>query len=329
MVTTMTTNTLDRNRGMSIYPESAFNICGGTRDRISDADALKIVDFTVEKEQSCRPDGTPVPHQFHLVRKDFKSDPGIIIGAHGVGDQFTATQPRDAVKFILKDIMPQVPGMHLETVAVHRDGSDTFANFAIGDSYSIKGDTSENKTRLLYVNPLTLGSIKLLSHTIRVVCENTLAMAQNTGTGFSIYHSTNCQFYVDAALKSIEQELVAMQEMKEITFKLADCRITSKNIKNILDKIYPIKKNKKGELAGRNLNMQNQVMTQFESDSTFKVKNAWAFLNAMTYGVEHPQKFTATRTPISVGFDNLVGGRRLTKSKMLDATMKELGLVAA
>lgn len=168
---------LARDRGISIYQYSAFNTDRAVHDVISRKDAMDIVDFTIEKEQSCRPDGTPVPSQYHLIRKDRGDDIGYVIGAHGIGDQFTASQPRETVKFILDKIMPEVPGMRLETIATHRGGSDTFANFSIGDSYGIKGDTSENKTRLLYVNPLTLGSIKFLSHTIRVVCENTLALA--------------------------------------------------------------------------------------------------------------------------------------------------------
>lgn len=320
-----------RDNGISTIAGSYFNKDGQAHPEISAEQAHEILDFTIEKVPVSRPvaDGfETVPGQYCLVRKDSDDDDGVVVGVSGVGEQFdVAAQPGKVLDFFLENIMPQVPQLKIETVASVYNGATSFVNFHYGDGYEFKNDSSPQYTNILFMNPLTRGRLCLLSHTIRVVCQNTLRMARKTGTGFTINHSSRAGFYVNAALDALKIQLEEAEQLKKLSIKLDSMHITGKNIQTILDRIYPVKKTKKGEDSTRMLNIRNEVLEQFESDKSFKAKTAWAFLNAMTFKQEHP-KMTARRNPMAIGADNLFGVRAETKAKMLAAVLDTMGVKA-
>lgn len=321
----------NRDNGISTIAGSCFNADGQLHTEISADQAHEILDFTIEKVPVSRPvaDGyETVPGQYCLVRKDSDDDDGVVVGVSGVGEQFdVAAQPGKVLDFFLENIMPQVPELKIETVASVYNGATSFVNFHYGDGYEFKNDSSPQYTNILFMNPLTRGRLCLLSHTIRVVCQNTLRAARQTGTGFTINHSSRAGFYVNAALEALKIQLDEAEQLKKLSIKLDSMHITGKNIQTILDRIYPVKKTKKGEDSTRMLNIREDVMRQFETDKSFKAKTAWAFLNAMTFKQEHP-KMTERRNPMSIGADNLFGTRAETKAKMLAAVLDTMGVKA-
>jgi hypothetical protein len=154
---------------------------------------------------------------------------------------------------------------------------------------------------------------------------NTLKQASNTGTGFKIPHTINSKMYVDAALVAIRNEIIKANELKQISIALDNISINTQNIKDILDGVYPITKNKKGEDCTRTTNTRNAVMEQFEKDNTFTAKTGWSFLNAMTYGVQHPN-MTGKRDAGKIEIENIYGNRADQKSKMLKVVMDVLNV---
>jgi len=322
---------MTRDNGISTLAASCFNKDGMVHETITPEQAHEVLAFTIEKVPVSRPYGDgfqKVPGQYCLVRKDSADDEGVVVGVSGVGEQFdVAAQPSQVLDFFLENIMPAVPSLKIETVASVFDGATSFVNFHYGDGYEFKNDSSPQYTNILFMNPLTRGRLCLLSHTVRVVCQNTLRMARQTGTGFTVNHSSRAGFYVQAALQAIQVQLQEAEIVKQLSIKLDDVLITSKNVQNIMDRVYPVKKTAKGEDSTRMLNIRNEVMEQFETDKTFRAKTAWAFLNAMTYKQEHP-KMTAKRDPMAIGADNLFGTRAETKAKMLAAVLDEVGVKA-
>ena len=320
----------NRDRGISTLKGSFFNTDGNSHEIITNDEAKNIFDFVISKEQSHRPNGTPIAGQYHLVRKDNPADEGIVVGSHGVGSQFDVeVQPSQVMDFFLENIMPEVPNLKIETVASIKGGALTFANFHYGNSYSLKNDDSPQYTNFLFVNPLTTGRLQILSHSVRVVCCNTLTQASKCGTGFNISHTQRAKFYVNMALDALKTQLAEANRLKEIIVKLDNIKCMSKNIDKILDMVYPVKKTAKADdvLTGQAKKAREDAKLRFESDQSFKEKTAWAFLNAMTFPLEHA-KVTAKRTPIAIASDNLFGNRATKKSQMLSAVMEEFGLSA-
>ena len=322
--------TTNRDRGISTLEGSFFNTDNQPHDIITNDEATEVFNFVVSKEQSFRGNGSAIPGQYHLVRRDNPGDEGIVIGAHGVGSQFDVeVQPSEVMQFFLNNIMPEVPDLKIETVASIKGGALTFANFHYGDSYSLKHDASPQYTNFLFVNPLTTGKLQILSHAVRVVCCNTLAQASKTGNGFHISHTQKAKFYVNMALDALKHQLVEASKLKEIIVKLDDIPCMTGNIDRILDAVYPVKKTAKADdaLTGQARRARDEAKARFETDESFTEKTAWAFLNAMTFPLEHA-KATDKRTPISIASDNLFGNRATKKSQMLAAVMNEFGLVA-
>jgi hypothetical protein len=320
---------MSRDNGISTLRYSCFNKDGEEHQEITQEQAHDVLNFRIEKIPVSRPVAggfQTVPGQYCLVRKDNADDDGVVVGVSGVGEQFSvAAQPTDVLDFFMEKIVPEVPSLKIETVASVYDGATSFVNFHYGDAYEYKNDVSPQYTNILFMNPLTRGRLCLLSHTIRVVCQNTLRMARNTGTGFTIGHTSRAGFYVNAALEAIKVQLEEADRLRQLSVKLDDIHVTSKNVQSILDRVYPVKKTAKGEDSTRMLNIRKEVVEQFETDPSFKAKTAWAFLNAMTYKQEHP-KMTARRQPMAIGADNLFGTRAEAKARMLDAVLDVTGV---
>ena len=325
-----------RDRGISTLSGSFFNTDKEPHESISPEQAREIFAYTVEKEQDYRPNGNPIAGQYHLIRKDNPADEGIVIGKTGVGRQFDIdVQPSHVLDFFLDSILPAAPSLQMETIAAINGGALSFANFHVGGSYSLPHDKSPQYTNVMFVNPLTTGRLQILTHSVRVACNNTLAHARATGQGFRISHTRQSKFYVNLALDAIKARLEEAEKMKEVFFQLDNIVCTKANINRILDAVYPVKK-KVGTLPGidedklttQAKNARENAVARLESDDTFTDKTAWAFLNAMTYPLEHA-KVTAKRSSIAIASDNLFGLRAEKKSQMLAATMREFGLLPA
>ena len=323
----MTTN-INRDKGISTLPNSSFNTTKETPQFITPDEARDIFSFKVEKEQSYRPNGTAIDGQYHLIRKDGLDDEGIVIGASGVGRQFDVDiQPSHVLDFFLDQILPEMSDLHIETVAAVRNGAITMANFHFGGAYSIPNDTSEQYTNIVFVNPLTTGRMQILSHNLRVSCCNTIAgLPGHGGVGFRVSHTKSSKVLVDHALKAIQAKLTEAERLKQSFIALANVSCTKKNIENILNEIYPCKRGPmEDELTGQARRAREEAVARLETDSTFTDKTGWAFLNAMTYPLEHAKE-TAKRSAINVASDNLFGVRADKKSKMLAACLKEFGI---
>lgn len=323
-----TTMTDMRDTGISTIKTSFFNTDHAEHDQITAEEARKVFDFRVAKEQDYRQNGTAIPGHFHLVRYDnsIPNDEGIVIGAAGVGSEFdVSAQPSDAVDFIIDNILPAVPNLKIETAATINNGATSFFNLVYGDNFDIPTDNSPHETRILYINPLTLGSTKLLSHSVRIVCMNTLRMAEHTGTGFKVAHTINSKHYVRAALEAIDQELKQLDTLKERSFALANCQITKSKAIKILDELMPLKND---EAKGRMAKTRDAILNQFETDSTFTEHNAWSFLNAITFVNCHPN-LTEKRTGAKVELDSINGFIASKNAAALEAVWKNTMAMAA
>lgn len=305
------------DKGMSTLVNSQFNYDGIVHPSIPVEEARQIFDYNVIKEQSCRPDGTPIPKQFHLVREDHNA---LLDTAVGVGEEFSvACQPVEAFDFIVKEIMPQLPDLRIETVATMYNGATCFLNLTYKDGFSLPNDESEHFTNILYCNPLSRGRISVVSHAVRVICMNTLARALKDGTGFRISHTTNARHLVEVALETIKNEIIAMEEMKEKMTFLAQKEITPAQVNHILDRILPIKEDAHQKGITRTKNARNEVMEQFEKDDSFTKPTFWSFFSANSYLSEHPLHKQNRIDGAQVAFENIIGARSNHKNAIFDA----------
>lgn len=310
------------DKGVSILSASQFNYGGFVGETITDEQAREVLGFTIEKKPCYTEDGMVIPRMSYLRR----SDGGIIDANCSVGDYFEVTsQPLETYEFA-KFIMSQVPSLRLETVATMYNGGSAFVCLSQGDSWLVRGDTSPHRTNVLLCNPLTRGRFHLVSHAIRVVCMNTLQAAMTSGEGYRISHTKYARAKVEQALELIRNELKCADELRLKCEHLANKMISTKNVENILNAVYPlpvIEKGKRETQLTKVNNKRDEVLKQFETDESFTEKSFYTFLSANTYLMEHPTTKQEKTDNAQVAFDNIVGGRADRKGEILEAVWWE------
>ena len=315
------------DKGISVNGHSQFNYDGVARSFISEDEARAILNYNIEKRPCHTEDGLVIPRMNYLRR----SDGGIIDANCSVGEEFEVTcQPLETLE-IAQYIMSRIQGLRIDTVASMYNGGTTFITLSYGDSWLVKGDSSPHFTNIVLNNPLTRGKIHLVQSLLRVVCENTLAMACKNGEGYRIAHTTNARAMFEAALKGMEIELREGQRAREMCEYLASKPITVGAVNRLLDKIYPLPIIEEGK-STRSLTLmkgkRDEVLAQFEKDDSFTDKSFYTFYSANSYLIEHPLHKQERTDNAQIAFENMVGNRSRQKSEIFDAVWEEAMLVA-
>ena len=318
---------MEKDRGVSIAPNSQFNYGGQTLQYITEEEARAILDYNIEKRPCMTEDGLVIPRMNYLRR----SDGGIIDANCSVGEGFDVTcQPLETLE-IARYIMSRMPGLHIETVATMYNGGTSFITLSYGDKWVVKGDSSPHFTNIVLNNPLTRGKLHLVQSAVRVVCENTLQLSCRTGEGYRIAHTKNARTMMEQALKGMEIELEMGQRAREMCEYLASTPITVGSVNRLLDKIYPLPVVKEGERQNALTLMQNKrndVMEQFAKDDSFTDKTFYSFYSANSFLIEHPKHKQERVDDVQIAFENITGGRSKQKSDIFNAIWEEATLAA-
>lgn len=313
---------MNYDKGISVLNASQFNYGGSAVDVITEDMARDVMDFTIEKRPCMTEDGLIIPRMNYLRR----SDGGIIDALCSVGEEFEVTsQPLETLEFA-SGIVKSVDGLRFETVATMYNGGTSFIVLSFGDGYSIHGDESKHYQNIVMVNPCTRGRLHFVTSCVRVVCQNTLQHSMKQGEGYRICHTKNGRIMVENALEKIRTHLEAGNLLRQKCDFLASKQIGTASIGRILDVTHPLPEVKDGEKNRSLTRMQNkrdEIIKQFETDSSFTDKSYWAFLSAMTYLQEHPTSKQERVDNVQVAFENIVGSRSDRKADFLDAVYTE------
>ena len=313
---------MNYDKGVSVLEASQFNYGGKSVNVITDDMAREVMDFSIEKRPCMTEDGLVIPRMNYLRR----SDGGIIDALCSVGEEFEVTsQPLETLEFA-SGIVHAFDGLRFETVATMYNGGTSFIVLSFGDGYSIQGDESKHYQNIVMVNPCTRGRLHFVTSTVRVVCQNTLQASMKDGNGYRICHTKNGRIMVENALEKIRGHIEAGNILRQKCDFLASKQIGTVAIGRILDVTHPLPVVQEGDRSNSLTRMQNkrdEIVKQFETDSSFTDKSYWAFLSAMTYLQEHPTSKQDRVDNVQVAFENIVGTRANKKSDYLDAVYTE------
>lgn len=310
------------DKGISVLDASQFNYGGAAVNAITDEMARDVMNFSIVKRPCMTEDGLTIPRMNYLRR----SDGGIIDALCSVGYEFEVTcQPLETLEFA-SSIVHAFDGLRFETVATMYNGGTSFIVLSFGDGYSIRGDESKHYQNIVMVNPCTRGRLHFVTSQIRVVCQNTLQASMQSGNGYRICHTKNGRIMVENALEKIRGHIEAGNLLRQKCDFLASKQIGSVAIGNILDKVYPLPVVKEGD-SSRSLtyatNKREEIVKQFETDTSFTDKTYWSFLSAMTYLQEHPTSKQERVDNVQIAFENIVGNRSNRKTEFLDTVYAE------
>lgn len=207
-----------------------------------------------------------------------------------VGSRYKIVQPREILEFY-KDLTEQA-GFELETAGVLKEGKKIWALARTGQSGSLRGNDVSNGYVLLAT--ACDGSMATTAQftSIRVVCNNTLAIALSNGKGVvKVPHSTifNAQKVKKELGISISAWDNFMYEMKT----LSERRVSSKEATTFINRVFQDPKS--ANSTGANERAKNKVLNLFNghgkgADLLSSKNSAFGLLNAVTEFVDHERK---------------------------------------
>lgn len=299
-----------------------FNTDRVERTELDPEFARKALDFKIVKKQSYDRDGRPIPKNYHLVKDSDNS----FIPSNGIGELFTPVQHLDVYDYIVQEVMPKVPQMKLEMVGTIHGGGVGLVSAKFGDTFAIKGDTSENNLRLFFSNPSNgTGRMVMGFTTVRVICQNTLLAAtqEARADGFKISHTRNGQQFALEAAKVIQGQAVAALEMKSRCERLSEIGVDGATIRRALDMVYPTAGLREDDPRYRHLNdLRYAVLEQFEAGETaqtIKTDSAWKLLNSFSYPVFHPKRLSKRTDEAEIAWRGMTGDVARKVDGMLQA----------
>ena len=198
--------------------------------------------------------------------------------------------------------------MTLETAGSLDGGRRIFVLAKTSESFSIKGKDKVDSYLLCYHPHIWGQSLKILWTPIRVVCQNTLTMALDSGRSeFRMPHiqefDANVQFRAEHALGLAHNRMETFKEQAEL---LSSKEYTDKNLwKYWIMLFQPSLKNEPNptpEMFSRTLEtLSNVILTQ--PGSTIARNTWWQALNAVTYYLDHQsgRDRDATMTSVWLG----------------------------
>lgn len=149
----------------------------------------------------------------------------------------------------------------------------------------VNGKLDVTEERLLLANSHDgSGALKVIFTPTRVVCSNTLQMALSKfQNGISIRHTSNIKerlMQADEVLGIVNQEYVKTSEVYQ---RLADIKITDRQLRKYIDKIFPVK-GETEEVSTRLSNIRTEVFeySMEGAGQQMAAGTAWGAYNGIT-----------------------------------------------
>ena len=290
------------------------------KDAITPEEVREVFDYRLIKAPCYDFDGRKVPGLYHIQKETAEGSRVMPLG--GFGEDYRVFQHADMLEMVAEKIMPELPGVKIETAGTLENGATGILQLSAGDDFRIDGDTSGHESRLYFSNPIGGGSLVMGFCVTRCVCENTIAIARREvlagtgkGTGYSIRHTNNIDVYARAAIAQIAEQAKATKAMQERIKALAAKKATPKFVKSALDQIFPVTPEMSDTSPNAyvyNLNKREEVIAQWEEGetaATFKKDSAWKLVNAFTFPIFNPAKIAKGADLSGVRYDGLFGDR--------------------
>lgn len=180
-------------------------------------------------EQSLLGSVRTFPQQKVLYRSDTKMPLSV------VSNRYRVVQPAEILEFY-RDLT-EVGGYELETAGVLKNGKKLWALARTGQSTTLKGrDTVHGYLLLATACDGTLATTAQLT-SVRVVCNNTLAIALGNETG-AIKVSHRSEFDAHAVKRKIGIAIAPWSHFEDYVKALAECRVSERVAEGFLQEVF-------------------------------------------------------------------------------------------
>jgi phage/plasmid-like protein (TIGR03299 family) len=222
----------------------------------------------------------------------YRSDSNVPLSV--VSNRYKVVQPKEILEFY-RDLS-EISGFELETAGVLKQGRKVWALAKTGQSCTFKGNDTVNGYLLLATAcDGTLATIAQFT-SIRVVCNNTLAVALTNGTGaVKVPHSTS--FDPDAVKKKLGISVAAWDSFMYRMKTLAERKVKSQEAFNYFLRVFTDQRNSTTGLT--NERAMTKAMSLYEgqgrgAELASSKATAFGLLNSVTEFVDHERRARST-----------------------------------
>jgi phage/plasmid-like protein (TIGR03299 family) len=218
----------------------------------------------------------------------FRSDTNMPLSV--VSQRYKVVQPSEILEFY-RDLT-EVSGFELETAGILKGGRKIWALARTGQSSTLKGNDVTNAYVLLATAcDGTLATTAQFT-SIRVVCNNTLAVALARGSGaVKVPHNTS--FDADAVKRQLGISVGKWDSFMYQMKGLSERKVQSLEARNYITRVFS--NADKATSAGTNERAMNKVMALFDghgkgAELASSKGTAFGLLNAVTEFVDHERR---------------------------------------
>ncbi|VFR21467.1 Mycobacteriophage Barnyard protein gp56 [plant metagenome] len=257
------------------------------------------------------------PEQKVLYRSDTKAPLSV------VSKRFQVVQPHDVLEFY-RDLT-EAGGFELETAGVLRDGRKLWALARTGQSACLKGRDQVNGYLLLATAcDGTLATTAQFT-SVRVVCNNTLAIALREGDGVvKVPHRS--QFDPQGVKRQLGIAVSGWDAFMARMKALAECKVKDDAVKAFLKRVltYPVNPATEGNATAVSDRAMKTVQELYAgrgngSELASAFGTAWGLLNSVTEYVDHHRRARSSGHRLDAAW---FGAGAALKQKALDEALK-------
>jgi phage/plasmid-like protein (TIGR03299 family) len=232
------------------------------------------------------------PDQKVLYRSDTKAPLSV------VSRRFNVVQPREVIEFY-RDLV-EAGGYELETAGVLKEGRKLWALAKTGQSACLKGRDKVNGYLLLATgNDGSLATTAQFT-SVRVVCNNTLAIALGDGAG-AVKVGHRSQFDPQAVKRQLGIAISSWDSFLVRMKALAECKVKDDAVEAFLKRVltYPVNPQADGVPTAVNDRALKAVQELYAgrgkgSEMASASGTAWGLLNSITEYVDHHRRARST-----------------------------------
>ena len=242
-----------------------------------EAIAAANLGWKVEQEAVITREGIELPGKFITVRSDTRQPLGV------VGAQYKILQNDEAFTFF--DRVTQDPhGPKYETAGSLWNGRKIWALAKMPEYFEVTKDDVVAPYILLSNSHDGSSAVKMQLTPIRVVCQNTLNMAEaSKGKGIKVRHSGDISLKIDKAQDALGLIRKSFDETFEVYKALANVEPSEDQVKQVMERLFPDTKSARAELQ------RDRVLelAQVGIGNAPVAGTAWALYNGVTELVDH------------------------------------------
>lgn len=230
-------------------------------------------------------------HSFDDNKVLYRSDTHIPLSV--VSARYQVVQPREILEFY-RDLT-EISGFELETAGVLKGGRKFWALARTGQSDSLKGDVSNGYVLLATACDGTLATTAQFT-SIRVVCNNTLAIALDDNNGaVKVPHST--RFDAEVVKKQLGISVSGWKTFMDNMKALSERKMKNAEVQRFFLKVFTDTSNNQRPVTNESAMAKAQSLYEGRGQGSTLPSaqgTAYGLLNAVTEFVDHERRARST-----------------------------------